>query len=36
VSDFNGTGKYIFGKQIIATNNLIYNEFLTLFKTWSH
>ncbi|MEN8119280.1 MAG: inositol monophosphatase family protein [Bacteroidota bacterium] len=28
VSDFNGSGNYIFGKEIIATNNNIFNEFL--------
>ncbi len=34
VSDFSGTGDYLFGKQIIATNKLIYNEFLKLFEPW--
>jgi myo-inositol-1(or 4)-monophosphatase len=28
VSDFNGSDNYIFGKEIIATNDVIYNEFL--------
>lgn len=36
VSDFRGTDKYIFGKQIIASNDLIYNEFLKLFDAWKH
>lgn len=27
VTDFNGKDNYIFGKQIIATNNIIHNEF---------
>ncbi len=36
VTDFRGTGNYIFGKQIIATNNSIYAEFLKLFETWRH
>jgi len=34
VSDFRGTGQYIFGKQLVATNPFIHNEFLTLFKSW--
>jgi myo-inositol-1(or 4)-monophosphatase len=34
VTDFRGTGNYIFGKQIIATNNSIYAEFLKLFGAW--
>jgi len=34
VSDFLGTGNYLFGRQIIATNDLIYREFLGLFRTW--
>ncbi len=28
VSDFKGNNNYIFGKEIIATNNFVYNEFL--------
>lgn len=34
VSDFLGDGNFIFGKQIIATNNYIYPEFLKLFDAW--
>ncbi len=34
VTDFRGTENYIFGKQIIATNNSIYSEFLKLFEAW--
>lgn len=34
VSDFSGTEDYLFGRQIIATNDLIYQEFLGLFRTW--
>lgn len=36
VSDFRGKENYIFGKQIIATNNSIYTEFLKLFDKWKH
>jgi myo-inositol-1(or 4)-monophosphatase len=36
VTDFRGTENYIFGKQIIATNNSIYTEFLKLFDAWKH
>jgi myo-inositol-1(or 4)-monophosphatase len=36
VTDFHGTENYIFGKQIIATNNSIYTEFLKLFDAWKH
>ena len=36
VSDFLGTENYIFGKQIITTNNHIHPEFLKLFKAWEH
>jgi len=32
VSDFKGNNDYIFGKEIIATNSGIYNEFLTQVK----
>ncbi len=32
VCDFNGESNYIFGKEIIASNNNIYNEFLTDIK----
>jgi myo-inositol-1(or 4)-monophosphatase len=34
VTDFQGKDNYIFGKQIIATNSLIYMEFLKLFHIW--
>lgn len=34
VTDFLGTENYIFGKQIIATNNSIHTEFLKLFEAW--
>jgi myo-inositol-1(or 4)-monophosphatase len=34
VTDFRGSDNYIFGKQIIATNSLIYPEFLKLFAGW--
>jgi myo-inositol-1(or 4)-monophosphatase len=36
VTDFSGTENYTFGKQIIATNNSIYSEFLKLFDAWKH
>ncbi|MCX6267024.1 MAG: inositol monophosphatase family protein [Bacteroidetes bacterium] len=36
VTDFLGTANYTFGKQIIATNNLIYKDFLKLFSAWKH
>ena len=36
VTDFYGKENHIFGKQIIATNNLIYNEFFKLFDKWKH
>ncbi len=34
VTDFRGTENYIFGKQIIATNNSLYAEFFNLFTAW--
>ena len=34
VTDFHGTENYLFGKQIIATNNSLYTEFLKLFTAW--
>ncbi len=34
VTDFHGAANYIFGKQIIATNSEIYDEFLSLFGAW--
>ncbi|MEI6683067.1 MAG: inositol monophosphatase family protein [Bacteroidota bacterium] len=34
VTDFRGEENYIFGKQIIATNNSLYTEFLKLFHAW--
>lgn len=34
VTDFLGTENYIFGRQIIATNQLIYREFQALFGAW--
>lgn len=34
VTDFHGTDNYVFGKQIIATNNSIFPEFLKLFEAW--
>jgi myo-inositol-1(or 4)-monophosphatase len=34
VSDFLGTDNYIFGKQIITTNNFIHAKFLKLFEAW--
>jgi myo-inositol-1(or 4)-monophosphatase len=36
VSDFRGGGDYLFGKEIIATNTLIYKEFKKLFSAWNH
>jgi myo-inositol-1(or 4)-monophosphatase len=36
VTDFLGGNNYIFGKQIIATNNLIHPEFSALFESWKH
>ncbi len=36
VTDFHGSENYIFGKQIIATNNSIHTEFLKLFDAWKH
>lgn len=32
VTDFNSGGNYIFGKEIVATNNRIFEEFMTVFK----
>lgn len=32
VSDFSGGNNYIFGKEIIATNNYVFNEFLGIVK----
>ena len=34
VSDFSGKENYIFGKEIMATNNIIFSEFLKLFEKW--
>ena len=34
VTDFCGEENYIFGNQIIATNNSLYTEFLKLFHAW--
>ena len=34
VTDFSGGEKYIFGKEIIATNNSIHDEFQNLFRLW--
>ena len=36
VSDFSGGENYIFGKEIIATNNSIHNEFQNLFRLWKN
>ncbi|MDD4603845.1 MAG: inositol monophosphatase family protein [Bacteroidales bacterium] len=36
VSDFRGLEKFIFGKQIMATNPSIYQEFSKLFQTWKN
>jgi len=33
VSDFSGQDQFIFGKEIIATNKLVFNEFLELVKS---
>jgi myo-inositol-1(or 4)-monophosphatase len=33
VSDFSGTGNFLFGKEIIASNSLIFDEFLDNVKT---
>ena len=35
VTDFRGTEDYVFGKQIIATNGDIFDEFLGLFGAWN-
>lgn len=35
VADFSGGNNYIFGRQILATNNYIFDEFLKLFETWN-
>jgi myo-inositol-1(or 4)-monophosphatase len=32
VTDFNSGGNYIFGKEIVATNSRIFEEFMTVFK----
>jgi myo-inositol-1(or 4)-monophosphatase len=34
VTDFSGGEKFIFGKEIIATNNSIHDEFQNLFSQW--
>lgn len=34
VSDFHGRNNYLFGKQIIAANHHLYNEFLAVFSSW--
>jgi myo-inositol-1(or 4)-monophosphatase len=34
VTDFNREENYIFGKQIIATNPAIHQEFMELFAGW--
>ncbi len=34
VCDFNGGDNYIFGKEIIASNSMIYNEFLNIIKNY--
>ena len=34
VCDFTGRNNYIFGKEIIATNNLVYDEFLDIIKSY--
>jgi myo-inositol-1(or 4)-monophosphatase len=36
VTDFKGGDNYIFGKQIIATNQLIHTDFLKLFEKWTN
>jgi len=36
VSDFSGETNHIFGKEIIATNNYIHNEFQNLFTKWKN
>jgi len=36
VNDFGGGENYILGKEIIATNSLIHNEFTNLFKLWKN
>jgi len=36
VSDFAGGENYIFGKEIIASNTLIHNEFQDLFRQWKN
>ena len=33
-TDFHGTENYLFGKQMIAANSAIYQEFLKLFEAW--
>ena len=33
VSDFNGGNDFVFGKEIIATNDLVFDEFLNVVKT---
>jgi myo-inositol-1(or 4)-monophosphatase len=33
ISDFSGGENYLFGKEIIATNKNIYNEFLEVVKS---
>ena len=34
VSDFKGEKNYIFGKEITASNNLVFDEFLTSIKQY--
>ncbi|RLD59345.1 MAG: inositol monophosphatase [Bacteroidetes bacterium] len=36
VCDFNGKNNYLFGKEIIASNSLIHNEFLSIIKDYMY
>ena len=36
ICDFNGKNNYLFGKEIIASNSLIHNEFLSIIKDYMY
>ncbi len=36
ISDFSGSSSFVFGKEIVASNNLIFNEFLTILQRFMY